>query len=93
MSEVIKKILMNNIRNITIPVSVAVEKSLFEIATDVLKSFNKTVLPVDMKKPKFNSVDNIDSLLTEFGLPTLSYEDFIMNFIREIENRENFIID
>jgi dTDP-4-dehydrorhamnose reductase len=85
-SNVIRQCIKNNIWNKIIPISVQVERSRFDIATEILSRFDVKTLPVDLKIPPFNSVDNIDDELTKLGLPTMEYNEAISLAINDIKN-------
>jgi dTDP-4-dehydrorhamnose reductase len=89
LSEVLKKVIIENISNEVIPVASAGLKSRYDVAKDILTPFNISVSPVNNNDPTPITTDSLETL-RRLQLPEYTYESIIKEIIEEIKNRENY---
>lgn len=91
-SKIITLAIQRGISNETIPIAVEDLKTRYDIAKDILKSFNIQVKPTDAKDDTPTAKENL-SKLRELQLPEYSYEDIILKCVNEIKSRDSFVLD
>lgn len=90
-SEVIEKVLEQNILNETIHIAVNDLKSRYDIAKDILEPFGIPVSSVDNHDTSPVTTDNLERL-EQLHLPGYSYEEIIEKIVYEIRHREDFVL-
>lgn len=90
-SEVIQMIIKKDITGETIPIAVPEFKNRFEVARDILSHFDVEVTPKDLSDTTPVITVKQDKL-KELGLPAYDYSEILAKIIKEIEQREKFIL-
>lgn len=88
-SEVIVKVIENNILNKTISVAVPEVKTRYDIAKDILGAFDIEVKPIDKQDATNVIIDDLNSLKT-LKLPQYTYKEIVNKIIEEIKHRKFF---
>lgn len=91
LSEVITLVIDKGINAETIPIAVAVLKSRFDIAKDILGNFGIEVKPDD-KHDQTPVLEDDLGKLKELGLPIYQYDQIIRACVDEIKRRDEFRI-
>jgi dTDP-4-dehydrorhamnose reductase len=84
-SETIQALLANKIENETISVVIPELKSMYEIASDILKPFGKIVRP-DYRTKNKSKIESLPQP-SGFELPRYSYEEMIRAITQEIKEK------
>lgn len=85
-STIIQRSIEMKIWNKTIPISVGEEKTKFQILNDVFGKVGAKINKVDLKRLPFNSVQNIDEILSGYKLPTMNYAQFVQLCFDELKD-------
>jgi dTDP-4-dehydrorhamnose reductase len=88
-SEVILKLVEQNIFGSVIPIGSSGLKNRYEVASDILTPFHVPVFPID-KHDSTPVITDDFSVLSKLVLPQYSYKQIIEKIIEEIRNRSHF---
>lgn len=90
-SEVIEKVLEQNMLNETIHIAVKELKSRYDVAKDILEPFGIPVTPADNHDTSPVTTDTLERL-EYLQLPRYSYKEIIEKIVQEIRHREDFVL-
>lgn len=91
LSQTIKKVIDQNLWNKTIPVFIDKLVTQYQIAKDILHTFDVKVEKTDMQMDIPPSKDSLEEF-NSFNFFPRTYEEMIDVILREIKNRDNFIL-